>query len=580
MLVRWAGRGGLFTESSIRTALLALVVVGALAVACVLAGRIDVARAGGGFKGDEATYVGLAASAGFDGDLTYGPRDYQRFREWYGSGPQGIFLKRGADGQLYFGKAFLYGVLAAPFALAGGPGGLLVFNFACFALLLSAGYVWLRPGSRRAAALAFTLAFLAASIAPLYAFWLTSDALNFALVFMAFACAVAPPGEPRRALHWRALGFVLLAASIFSKPLNLPLALPLAMAAGRGSVVPTLRALAAVGAAVAAFFAVNAAITGELNYQGGDRKTFYATFPYDESGTTFESAGIKLATDSLAPAGAEGRAASVAANVGYFVMGRHFGLLPFGWPWLVVVGWWAVGERQKTWWQWALLIATAAVGLGTIVWMPYTWSGAGGPVGNRYFLSVAAALFFLTPRVRSFVPAAVAALGLVFVWPSLSSPFTVVKQPWLATRTPIFEALPLELTVASDFPVILDRRRSRIPQGREPTLFVALLDDRSGMGQRGWIAVRPGATSSLLVRSPQQLEGVTVGVKSFSPCEVGLSSSKDNQRIPLGRGDRRDLEMHPSQVFSRDSFVFVLNVDSRSCADPIEVAMQARTGSR
>ena len=170
-----------------RPILRVLAVFGALAIACVAAGHVDVAKMGGGFKGDEATYIGLAASAGLDGDLTYGPRDYQRFREWYGGGPQGIFLKRGSDGQLYFGKAFLYGVLAAPFALAGGPGGLLVFNFACFALLLSAGYLWLRPGSRHAAALAFTLAFLAASIAPLYAFWLTSDALNFALVFIAFA---------------------------------------------------------------------------------------------------------------------------------------------------------------------------------------------------------------------------------------------------------------------------------------------------------------------------------------------------------------------------------------------------------
>ncbi len=287
-----------------RSTLRVLTVFGALAVACVVAGHVDVAEMGGGFKGDEATYIGLAASAGFDRDLTYGPQDYQRFRKWYGGGPQGIFLKRGMDGQLYYGKAFLYGVLAAPFALAGGPGGLLVFNFTCFALLLSAGYLWLRPGSRHTAALAFTLAFLAASIAPLYAFWLTSDALNFALVFIAFACAVAPPGEPLRPLQWRALGFVLLAASVFSKPLNLPLALPLAMAAGKGGLVPTARALAAIGAAVVVFFAINAGITGELNYQGGDRKTFYGTFPYDEGGTTFDSAGISLATDSLTPAGA------------------------------------------------------------------------------------------------------------------------------------------------------------------------------------------------------------------------------------------------------------------------------------
>ncbi len=563
-----------------RSTLRVLAVFGALAVACVAASHVDVAGMGGGFKGDEATYIGLAASAGFDGDLTYGPEDYQRFREWYGGGPQGIFLKRGTDGQLYFGKAYLYGVLAAPFALAGGPGGLLVFNFACFVLLLGAGYLWLRPGSRHAAALAFTLAFLAASIAPLYAFWLTSDALNFALVFMAFACAVAPPGEPLRPPQWRALGFVLLAASVFSKPLNLPLALPLAMAAGRGGLVPTIRSLAAIGAAVAVFFAINAGITGEVNYQGGDRKTFYGTFPYDEGGTTFDSAGISLATDALTPAGAEGRAASLAANIGYFIFGRHFGLLPFGWPWLVVIFWWAVGERRKMWWQWALLAATAAVALGTILWMPYTWSGGGGPVGNRYFLSVAAALFFLAPRIQSFVPAAVAALGLLFVWPSLSSPFTVVKQPWRATRAAIFEALPLELTNASDFPVILDGRRSRIPQGRAPTLFVALLDERSGMGQRGWIAVRPGATSSLLVRSPQLLEGVTVGVKSLSACEVGLASSRANQRVSLGHGDRQDLEMPLSQVFSRDSFVFVLNVDSRGCAEPIEIAMQAHPRRR
>ena len=216
-----------------RATLRVLAVLAAFAIACVALRHVDIATMGGGFKGDEATYVGLAASAGFDGDLTYGPRDYQRFREWYGGGPQGIFLRRGDDGQLYFGKAFLYGVLAAPFALAGGLGGLLVFNFACFALLLTAGYLWLRPGSRRAAALAFTLVFLAASIAPLYAFWLTSDALNFALVFLAFAVAVAPPGEPPRPVQWRALGFVLLAAAIFSKPLNLPLALPLAMAAAR-----------------------------------------------------------------------------------------------------------------------------------------------------------------------------------------------------------------------------------------------------------------------------------------------------------------------------------------------------------
>ena len=42
----------------------------------------------------------------------------------------------------------------------------------------------------------------------------------------------------------------------------------------------------------------------------------------------------------------------------------------------------------------------------------------------------------------------------------------------------IFDALPLELTNASDFPILLDRPRRSIPQGRAPTVFVALLDER------------------------------------------------------------------------------------------------------
>jgi hypothetical protein len=68
---------------------------------------------------------------------------------------------------------------------------------------------------------------------------------------------------------------------------------------------------------------------------------------------------------------------------------------------------------------------------------------------------------------------------------------------------------------------------------------------------------------------------VTVGVKSVSPCEVGLATPDDAERVSLGPADRRDLKMQPSQVFSRDSFVFVLNVDSKACANPIEIAMQA-----
>lgn len=578
-------------------------------VAALSAALVDVARAGGGIKGDEATFVGLAASAGLDGDLTFTADDYQRFRAWYGSGPEGIFLKQGADGRLYFGKAYLYGVLAAPFAL-GGPRGLFFFNLACLVAVGFVGYRWLHPGSRPVPALAFTGAFLLASVVPLYAFWLTAETLNFALVFVAFGLTVAPPGGPAPSRAGVLAGALCLGAAIFSKPLNLPLALPFALAVGRLSVpsassvssaalVPSVpsalsaaflasapsaapvrsaAALASVALVVAGLFAVNAALTGELNYQGGDRKTFYGRFPFDETGQSFETTGIGMTTNTVqTPVGDEGRLAPLAENAWYFVAGRHFGLIPFGWPWIVALGLWLAAERRKTAWQWALVGSIALAAFITIVWMPYTWSGGGGPVGNRYFLSLGAATFFLVPRVRTFVPAAIAAAGLVFVAPSLSTPFTVAKQPWLATRAPVFDALPIEITSAADLPAILDQRRGRIPQGRNPTVFVSLLDESGGMGQGGWLSVAAHETSELLVRSPTRLPHVTVGVKSPQACQVVLRSGGPPAALTLRTGDRQDIDIVPAQTFSRDSFAFVLGVDASGCSAPIEVALQGRT---
>src|SRR5438105_3686566 len=84
-----------------------------------LAARVDVPRLSGKIKGDEATYVAMALSLAKDHDLKYRSEDYQRFMKSYGSGPEGIFLKRrsGPDGSadtFEFGKAFAYAVAAAP----------------------------------------------------------------------------------------------------------------------------------------------------------------------------------------------------------------------------------------------------------------------------------------------------------------------------------------------------------------------------------------------------------------------------------------------------------------------------------
>jgi hypothetical protein len=530
----------------------------------------------GGLKGDESTYVAIAASLATDGDLRFDAEDYARFRRWYGSGPEGIFLKRDATGQLRFGKAFVHGLLAAPFVRAFGLSGLLVLNVVLLLTAAAAGAWWAASGSRAAPAITFSCLFVGASVVPLYGAWLTSDLTNFVLVFLAFVA-----GVPRRATPppaWRlGVALTLLALATFSKPIVLPLAAPLIAANADWRLRRLLGLAAGFVALVALLFGVNAWISGEANYQGGVRKTFYGRFPFDEQGGTFETTGIDLATDTLlTPVGDEGRAASVLANLEYFVAGRHFGLVPFGWTWLLVFVAWLAVERRKAPWQWLLAAALAGVALVTVVWMPYTWSGGGGPIGNRYFLSVAGAVFVLMPPIRTWRPVILAAVGLAFLWPSYRHPFLAAKQPWLATRAPQFEWLPLELTGASDFPVILDRQRGRLPQGHDPQVFLALLDDDAGPARDGWVTVAPEETTELLVRSPLRLSSVVIGVRGRRPCAVTLASETGQQAVAFEDTDRQDVVLPLPQVFSRDSYVSVVRVDASKCPGGSAVAVQGR----
>lgn len=533
----------------------------------------------GGLKGDESTYIGIAASLALDGDLDFDRADYARFRQWYGSGPEGIFLKQDGRGELRFGKAFVHGLLAAPFVWAFGLSGLLVFNAFALAAAVAAGFWWLRRDSAAGPALAFTVLFFAASAAPLYGAWLTSDLLNFVLVFLAFVAGIGRDGRP--VTTWRfVLALTLLALSTFSKPIVLPLAAPLVVAQAGWNPRRVAPWAAVYVLLVAGLFGVNAWVSGEANYQGGARKTFYGRFPYDDGGGTFATTGIDLATDTLmTPVGAEGRAASVVANLGYFVAGRHFGLVPFGWTWAVVFVSWLLVERLKRGWQWTLAAALAAVALATVVWMPYTWSGGGGPIGNRYFLSVAGAVFVLMPVVRSWLPPALAALGLVFLVPAYRHPVQAAKQPWLATRAPQFSVLPLELTGASDFPVILDQTRGRLPQGANPPVYIALLDPQASAGAGGWITVAPGGHTELLVRAPARLASAVVGVRGGRGCTVSVTSDRASATVALDDSDRRDVDLAVPQVFSRDSFVCVIRVDASACPGGAQIAFQGRPAS-
>ena len=51
-------------------------------------------------------------------------------------------------------------------------------------------------------------------------------------------------------------------------------------------------------------------------------------------------------------------------------------------------------------WQWLTLVAGVGTAVVLLLYMPFTWSGGGGPVGNRYFLGSYGVFLFSCRRCK------------------------------------------------------------------------------------------------------------------------------------------------------------------------------------
>ncbi len=135
---------------------------------------------------DQAVYYIMAQSLAFDGDLEYTARDLIRYNEDYWAGPNGVFLKKVVrDGRerLFYAKSFAYALFAAPFVRILGPAGPIVFNGLMLFLLLLMGWNYFSLGNSPGLALGKMAVYLGASVAFLYALWITPEFFNMFLVF-------------------------------------------------------------------------------------------------------------------------------------------------------------------------------------------------------------------------------------------------------------------------------------------------------------------------------------------------------------------------------------------------------------
>jgi hypothetical protein len=463
---------------------LARVTLGVLSGLVLLAGvAADLPEASDGrFWSDAATYHAMAGSLAFDRDLDFGPEDLARVRASYPGGPQGVFLKRvGGDSgssRLVYAKALAYPAAAAPLVRAlGADRGLLVANALLFVAALWLGYGELRRRSGEGTAAAGAVAVLAGGVVPVYLLWETPEIFNLAL-------ATAGLVAWRRGRSIAAA--VLLGVAAYSKPTNLALALPLLVEPLLAGGVPwARRALeaarrgAVVGAVVAGGFGATWLATGEPNFQGGERKTFYDRYPFDP-GVTFDSGGVWMVTDHLGPlvAGrdedkqtarvapartAEELRQSFRRNLGYFWVGRFGGALPY-FPGVAAAAllFLLVGPRERH--GWLALLALVVSWLGYILMIPDNWYGGGGTIGNRYFLNLVPLGLVLLPRGRgAWVAAAAAVAGGALLAPVVASPVRHSLRPGEHATRAAFRVVPAELTMLGDLSVFGDVWRKRRP---------------------------------------------------------------------------------------------------------------------
>jgi len=544
-------------------------------------------------------------------------------RREFGSGPEGIFLKRASGGlamtrefpyfrrigteepRIYYAKAFVYSAAVAPFVRLLGGDGLLVANALFLGVALVCGYVELRRRASPAAALALALVVLLGSVTPVYVFWPQPEMLNLALAAAGLLC-----WSRERPL----LAALLLGIATYSKPTHLFLALPLGVAPllsrdfARG-LLESLRRGGVLLLTTASFWAVNGLVTGELNYQGGERKTFYERFPFEAPGVTFGNSGIWMTTNRPGPAVVgddselrRGEGVPLAAaelqgafvrNLGYFWYGRCAGAIPYYFPVVLAVAvFLARGPRELAGF---LSLGALTVSWVVYVWLiPANWYGGGGAVGNRYFVALVPLAFFLVPRGTEALVAALGLAGsLLFVGPVLASPIRHSLHPDQHTLRAPFLGLPAELTMLNDLSFNIAPHRRKIPFGdmgdlqknwpADSKAYWLYFPDDGTFGKEvseagEGVRLRPGKRAELILRAMEPVTRMTFTALAAERDSVTLEVGGRTQTVELDAGEAREVAFDTQPGFLYyDSFVHVIHVESlraNSAGPLVRIALQ------
>ncbi len=575
-----------------RTAFLVLGAIGVFLAGFAL--TVDYPRAAGTFWSDAATYYTMAHSLAEDGDLLFTRADVERVFREFDNGPSGIFLKRGqaldltlvttipflvSEGpltdDLYFAKAFVYSLAAAPFVALVGTNGMLLLHAILFTMVLVAGYFFLAAFLSRLTAVGVTLTFFFASVAPAYFVWLTPELFNMCLVFLgAFFWLYKERAEdpPRWLAGMRSdlLAAAMWGAVTYSKPSNLFLIVPLlTLLMLRRQWKRTLVTGIVFSLFLGGLFLVQLGVTGDMNYQGGERKTFSGRYPYQRPDLNFENTGLSMATNVVYT---HQPWDIILRDLYLYHIGRFSGMAVYFFPAVVAVFAFLFSRSRQTF-QWLVLgVATFGCVLW-IVWTPTNYFGGGGTLGNRYFMNLFPLYFFLVPALKKRPWLCVLmcwGVASVFVSAILAGPFTAARRPGAHATTSAFKWLPPELSTINHLPTNSDPRKFR--QRFDDGYLGYFLDnntygkERRSPGGLGF-HVKGGAEAEVVVRTRFELSGLVVRVTNVTPkpnrirvcapggCETRViePGHKDIIELPAGRA-------FPYEDFGHRSYCYLVSI--------------------
>jgi hypothetical protein len=426
-------------------------------------------------KSDEPAYYLMALSLVHDRDLVCDLGDIRRLGVEFPHNTARNLILGSDDGfrTVYFAKPYLVSLLAAPMTALFGADGFVATNMALLLLSVWLGALYLRRFNPDWLALLFALGFFLASNAFAYVFWLHTEVLCIASVtaclYFAFAPGAPRPGAGRRArlgaLLARepvrtALSGAALVAGAYNKPYLALLGLPaLALACRR-------RSWRGAGAWLAGAAVASALVCGASVALVGKPTPYLGFARFGVSVDAFDRMPELPTPSPVDPRGAAPNSfawifesfrfdADTLPNLGYFLVGRHTGLLPYA-PFALLALGLFLALRPRSAERWLLLAALAGIALYSLTFIWFNWHGGGGFVGNRYYVGALPGFLFLVTRIApAWLPLAGYALGGLFLGGIVFTPFgAAVDSPTLQAhaRNLPFQLLPFERTLAAQIP--------------------------------------------------------------------------------------------------------------------------------